>query len=321
VVTTEFYLISVISSYEHRKYAIFSQLHLRRTLNESPFLLSIFPGLQRSSYERICQIFFERFNVAGLGILDRPMAQLYAANVLSGIVVDIGLEKTDVSTIYEGVFAHPRMTSTNLGIQDCERYLAHLLRSNQSVMAAVNPPDSQASSDTIQERLLEFVKYIWEHGYVKVPSTGESALLEDEGVTDIAAIVMAGKEKAVIESGIKKKQTAKQSAAEQARAREIEAMDLITITWKEKEITLGKERHRFCEPLFDPELLKNIDSDYMSWEPSVPETESPLPLHDLVGQAVMAAEVDFRVEMYRGLFVTGDLTRQVQGMYYFVSVV
>lgn len=58
----------------------------------------------------------------------------------------------------------------------------------------------------------------------------------------------------MIESGMKRHATAKVSAAEQARAKEIEALDLVTIEFRGKEVTLGKECHRSCEPLFDLDL-------------------------------------------------------------------
>jgi actin-related protein 9 len=69
---------------------------------------------------------------------------------------------------------------------------------------------------------------------------------EDEGVTDIAAVLVAGMGKAVIESRTKRRGMAKKaSAAEQARAMEIEAFDLVTVEFRG---TLGKERHRFLRP-------------------------------------------------------------------------
>lgn len=289
-----------------RKYALFNQLQRRRVQNESPILLTISAGLARSSYEMICQIFFERFNVAGFSILDRPMAQLYAANSLSGVVVDVGHEKTDITPIYDGFVVHTACMTTSLGIYDCQKYLAHLLRSNQSVMSALSPPDAPPSSEILESTLLELAKMVWEQGYVKVPSDGETAIVEDEGVTDIAAIVVAGKERAVIESGMKKKLNAKASAAEQARTREIEALDLVTIQFREHSLTLGKERHRFCEPLFDPTLL-----DVISTTSDKPDR---IALQDAVGHAVGQTDVDQRQYIWAGLFVTGDLTRHVKGM-------
>lgn len=294
-----------------RKYILFNQLQRRRVQNESPVLLSIAAGLPRDTYERICQIFFERFNVAGFGILERPMAQIYSANALSGVVVDIGHDKTDITPIYDAFIVHSARSTVPLGILDCQNYLAHLLRSNQSVLSALAPQgDTPESEQQLHATLLDLVKQVWEEGYVKVPSDGETALVEDEGVTDIAAVLVAGKEKAVIESGMKKKATAKASAAEQARAREIEALDLVTVQFREHSLTLGKERHRFCEPLFDPSLLDGLPKVRKITKVS----GKSLSLQEAVGHAVSQTDVDQRQYIWQGLMVTGDITRHVKGL-------
>ncbi|OAX38980.1 actin-related protein [Rhizopogon vinicolor AM-OR11-026] len=292
------------------KYVLFNTLQLKRTQNESPVMLSMPAGLFRESSQRICQIFFERFNVAGFGLLDRPVAQLYAAGQLNGIVIDVGHEITDITPMYDGFIMNHARSSTPLGIRDCQVYLANLLRSNQSVMAAASPPDNPSNTEVTQRFLDDLVKHIWEEGFVRVPSDGQTAEIpEDEGVTDIAAVLVAGKEKAVIETGMKKKLTAKASAAEQARAREIEALDLVTVQFRDHSITLGKERHRFCEPLFDPTLLNGL-----SVERAEPYEGRILPLQEAVGFAVRQADVAQRQYIWQGLFVTGDLTNHVKGI-------
>jgi len=293
----------------YRKYILFDRLQRRRMQNESPVLLSISPGVSRETYERICQVFFERFNVAGLAILERPMAQLYAANSLNGVVIDIGDEVTEITPVYEGFILHAARTKLALGIRHCQNYVAHLLRSNLSIMNALSPPGSPLDPETLHETLLELVKQLWKGDAIKVPSDGETAVVEDEGVTDIAAVLVAGREKAVIESGMKKKQTAKASAAEQARAREIEALDLITVQFREHSLTIGKERHRFCEPLFDPSLLLDLPGTAAL----NPAEEKPLPLQEVVGHVVKQTDVDQRQYIWHGLFVTGDITRHVKG--------
>ena len=52
-----------------RKHVLFKQLGLKRVQNESPALLTFPLGLSRDTYEHVCQIFFERFNFAGVSIL------------------------------------------------------------------------------------------------------------------------------------------------------------------------------------------------------------------------------------------------------------
>ncbi|KAJ7173783.1 actin-related protein [Mycena filopes] len=293
------------------KHVLFSQLQRRRVQNESPVLLALPSGLSRDTHERIGQIFFERFNVAGLATLERPVGQLYAANSLSGVVVDIGHDKTDITPIYDGFIVHPARTSTSVGTRDCLNYLANLLRSNQSVMSAISPAEAPLDAAAAHSTLLELVGQVWKDGHVKVPSDGETAVVEDDGVTDIAAVIVAGKERALIESSMKKRATAKASAAEQARAREIEALDLITVQFRGLSVTLGKERHRFCEPLFDPSLMRGVPI-----HDSLPKTaaEMSLSLQEAVGLSVAQTEVDQRQYIWAGLFVTGDLTRHVKSI-------
>lgn len=256
-------------------------------------------------------MFFERFNVAGFGIVERPMAQLYAANSLSGVIVDIGDYHTDITPIYDGLIIPRAKAQVPLGFKDCEVYLAHILRSNQNIVNTLSPPDNPLDPEILHDKLLQLVQQLWKEGHIKVPSDGEIAIPDDEGVTDIAAIVVAGKEKAVIESGMKKKATAKATAAELARAREIEAMDLITVQFGEHSLTLGKERHRMCEPLFDPRLLNGLSGPPLRDDD---ELEMVRPLQDLVVHAVNLTDVDYRIYIWQGLVVTGDATRHVKGM-------
>jgi len=298
----------------YRKYVLFTGLQLRRVQNESPVLLSLISGLAREAYERTGQIFFERFNVAAFSILDRPMAQLYAAGALSGVVVDIGDTLTDITPIYDGLPLSGARTTARVGARHCERYLTHLLRANTSVSAvftelAIPPPERPAA-------LRALARQVWQAGLVRVPVDGIAVReAEDEGVTDIAAVLVAGKEKAVIESGMKRKATAKASAAEQARAKEIEALDLVTIEFRGKEVTLGKERHRFCEPLFDLNLLA-LGQDATLDENASPEGDGMLmTLQDAVSHAVRLSDVDQRQYIWHGLMVTGDIVTPVKSKF------
>jgi len=295
------------------KHILFNQLQLRRTLMESPVLLSIIPGLSRDSYERLCQIFFERFNVAGFAVIDRPMAQFYSTITgqdLSGVVIDIGRDYTDITPIHDGFPVHNARTVLKYGISDCERYLAQLLRSNQGVMSALSPPEKELSPEDLNQSLVELSRQIWREGLVKVLAEGEAADIEEEGVTDIAAVLVAGKEKTVIESGMKKRANAKASAAEQARAREIEALDLITIQFRDLSLTLGKERHRFCEPLFDPTLLSIVPGNEGKQYGEMNTRALPA----ATGHAVGQVEPDYRQYVWQGLLVTGELTNHIKGL-------
>jgi len=224
---------------------------------------------------------------------------------------------------------HAGKVRTKIGTRMCRHYLAHLLKSNSNVTKAIEP---EVASDEfkLHATLLRLVDQLVHAGLIRPPSSGETvAPPEDEGVTDIAAVVVAGREKAVIESGMKKKANLKASAAEQARAREIEALDLTTIEFEGKEITIGKERHRFCEPIFDPDVVYGLGLErFTQPEARVGLGEEGLPVMSLVegtdgrkiegvqeavGRAVANADSDIRQYLWQGLFVTGQLTRFVKG--------
>ena len=96
----------------------------------------------------------------------------------------------------------------------------------------------------------------------KPPVLGLSQLAsgeaEDGGITDITSIILAGKKRAVTEANTKKRTKKGAFAAEKAKLKEIEALDLVMLEFNGKEVTVGKERHRLCDPLFDPRVLKHV---------------------------------------------------------------
>jgi actin-related protein 9 len=247
------------------------------------------------------------------------MAQLYAVGALSGVVIDIGDTVTDVTPIYEGFPLTGARATARVGMRHCERYLAHLLRNNTSVTGVLAelaiPPEEHPAT------LRALARQVWQTGLVRVPVDGIAVReAEDEGVTDIAAVLVAGKEKAVIESGMKRRATAKATAAEQARAKEIEALDLVTVEFRGKEVTLGKERHRFCDPLFDRNLL-NFRDGLPPDEHVSPEGDGmSMTLQDVVGHAVRLTDVEQRQYIWLGLMVTGDVATYVKGKFFVGSL-
>ncbi|KAG8709540.1 hypothetical protein FRC09_000616 [Ceratobasidium sp. 395] len=283
------------------KYVLFTGLKIRRSQNESPVLLGLPATLPRDSHARVAQIFFERLNVAGLSVVERPILQLYAANAISGIVIDIHNTCTDVTPIYDSAIQFPATVLSPLGVQHCEAYLAHLLATNSTLVAtlAVPPPD-------LRPTLLRLARELWKKGHVKVPLAGDVAPPEeeDEGVTNIAAVVVAGREKAVVEANNKKKNTKNSTAAERAREAEIAALDLLTLEFEGKQVTVGKDRHRFCEPLFKPSVLKNVEGI----QETLKDPKSVFGVQEWVNYSAQAVDSVWRHALYDAIFVTGELS-------------
>ena len=310
----------------NRKYALFTTLGLRRTQMESPVQLSIFPGLPRSSCEHICQMFFERFNVAGFSILERPMAQMYACNALNGLVIDLGYHWTDISAVYDGFLLKHARAGTPVGIKACLAFLAQVLKTNSSIVSTLSPPENPLSPEALHQAFQDLASTLYHRGLIKPPVLGQSQLAsgepEEEGVTDIASILVAGKERAVIEANIKKRASQKASAAEQAKLREIEALDLISVEFNGKEVTVGKERHRFCDPLFDPRVLKHVpglEATLFGHGEKEKERNPVLSVSEAASYVLGRTEVDQRQYILGspnaagGLLATGDMTSYIKG--------
>ena len=303
-----------------RRYILFTSLQLRRTQNEYPLLLSILPLMSRVTHERIAQICFERLNVAGLAIFDRPLMQLFAANAVSGVVVDISQEATDITPIIESEVYRYGITTIPIGLHDCELYLSHTLKRNPTILNILNTPDP-LSPDDLDAALVTLIQKAWHDGIIQVPHTEGSAPPppsneESAGIEDIAAVLVSGKEKAIIEAASARKKTTAQEkkAAASAAEKERLALDLVDIEFdftpkggeeRTLKVTLGRERHQFCEPLFDPALLLRLGT-------ALPEqrrhklAEQPIGLQEAIRSSVAALDATIRPIAWDGVFLTGD---------------
>lgn len=291
-----------------RKYVLFTRLGLRRKQNESPITLCV-PCYPRPTHELLAQLFFERFNVAAFMLVERPLMQMYSTNVLHGVVIDISYSGTTITPIVESLVQYHHTAHIDLGMKECEIYLIHILRSHHNLVAAISEGETY-TEEQLNTQLFELTRQIWRDGLIKVPSDGETAQPEEEeGVTDIAALLVAGREKAAIEAGTKRKLTAKQTQAEREREREIAQLDLIQVEFKGKTLTLGRERHRFCEPLFDPSLLNSLETvkkDSL--------LDRVMSLQEGVHVVVNSLPYTYRYPVWSGVFVTGEITTGVKGM-------
>lgn len=247
-----------------RKHVLFHRLHLRRTLNEFPVLLGIPKPLSIPSYELLAQLFFERFNVAAFSVNDRPVLQLFAANQISGLVIDIDDHTTDISPVVEGELVREGFPSKSvpIGLQDCLRHLANVLSTNTGVVNAISPSTSPLSQDALQAALFRLAEHLFNEGHVNPlaasaapPVTVAAAAEEEDASANLASILVAGKEKALIEASTKKKAAAR-GVAEREKEKERQALDLVDIEFEGAKLTLGKERHRMCEPLLDGEWVR-----------------------------------------------------------------
>lgn len=94
---------------------------------EGPLLLVDSPLTSRLHRERLCQMAFEVFNVQSYYTIDAAVSSLYAIGKLSGLVVDIGYEKIDVSPVLDGLLQTSNVIRLPYGGNDLTLWLQHHL--------------------------------------------------------------------------------------------------------------------------------------------------------------------------------------------------
>lgn len=259
--------------------------------------------------------------MTALAIFDRPLLQIYAANVISGLVIDISRQNTDISPVYDSEICRFGVTSVPVGLHDCELYLAQTFRRNPAIITALNTPDELSSSD-LDAALIALVRQAWADGLIQVPlveGSAPPAPTEEEnvGVEDIAAVLVAGKEKALIEAAAKKKTTAQEKkAAATAAEKERVALDLADVEFNftpsvagAEEVTftatVGRERHQFFEPLFDPMLMLRL-GNALTEDHRRRILKKPVGLPEAVRTAMSLVEPYQRFHIWEGVLLTGD---------------
>lgn len=215
------------------RHILLNQLHLRISQNDCPLLVSLPPNLSRDDQAYATRLLFENFNIPSLSIAEEPLLSSYAAGALTSTVVDFGWENCTVSPVMENVgVIHTAVQRSNVGIRHIALYLAHLLSRDESVVQALIKLDAtrsarsaanvdqESAGDLLAIRLFELAVELIKEGKVKAAGQGgegEGAQArgrhrEDEAEFDVAAALVAGREKAAIEEQERKNKAALEAA-------------------------------------------------------------------------------------------------------------
>jgi actin-related protein 9 len=93
--------------------------HVYNTVNppfHTPILLIAQPVWTHKDYEKVAQFIFEKFKTPALAMMDAAVAAAYAYGIPTATVVDVGLNKADVSCIVDFVLQD---VSRAIAVPDC----------------------------------------------------------------------------------------------------------------------------------------------------------------------------------------------------------
>ncbi|KAI7872758.1 actin family [Spinellus fusiger] len=263
---------------------LFKELQIKKSRNESPVLLTVPAEWTKEEYERITQIFFENFNVPGLYIAPQPLLALYGCGSVSGVIVDIGNETTDVNVVVDSILQTQSSISLPLGGKHLDQYLLSLLQQDPVLLQQIE----QAPEVTLD---LAFARFVREQPGACLVLVGhvqqeEVAVVETPTVTEAPAT-------AAVEEFIDG----------EVEVPEDEPLPTVTehliIDYKGHKFTVGGYRHNVCDPLFMPEL---VGADSLS-------------LADATRMAIMNCETpEIRPKLWENIVLTGgcSLIHQLQ---------
>ena len=93
--------------------------HVYNTVNppfHTPILLISEPVWTLKEHEKVTQFFFEKFKVPAFGMMDSAMATTYAYGIPTATVIDIGMNKADITCVTDFVLHN---VGRGLAVRDC----------------------------------------------------------------------------------------------------------------------------------------------------------------------------------------------------------
>ncbi|KAF9165505.1 hypothetical protein DFQ26_009884 [Actinomortierella ambigua] len=144
------------------RHVLFRELGIKRSRNASPVLMVVPTDWTKEEHERITQIFFESFNVPGLYLAEEPLMTLYGCGSVTGLIVDIGHNSTEITPIIDTQIQRHAIQSIPLAGADIDAHFLQLLKA-----------DTQLVKEYGQPLDLEFARHLKESGVCQALSGDE----------------------------------------------------------------------------------------------------------------------------------------------------
>ncbi|KAG0001697.1 general RNA polymerase II transcription factor [Entomortierella chlamydospora] len=116
------------------------ELGIKRSRNASPVLMVVPTDWTKEEHERITQIFFENFNVPGLYLAEEPLMTLYGCAAVTGLVIDIGHNKTEITPILDTQIQRNAIQTIPLAGADFDSYFLELLKADAQLVREYGEP-------------------------------------------------------------------------------------------------------------------------------------------------------------------------------------
>ncbi|KAF9349496.1 hypothetical protein BGX26_012226 [Mortierella sp. AD094] len=122
------------------RHVLFRELGIKRSRNASPVLMVVPTDWTKEEHERITQIFFENFNVPGLYLAEEPLMTLYGCAAVTGLIIDIGHNKTEITPILDTQIQRNAIQTIPLAGADFDSYFLELLKADAQLVREYGEP-------------------------------------------------------------------------------------------------------------------------------------------------------------------------------------
>ena len=227
-------------------YVLIERLGIHPANNTHYVMLALPSPVSRDVYEQGAKILFEKFNVPALSMSEVPLLSAYALGVLTAMVIDIGAEDSSAVAVSDCTVVSYGIVITKIGIVHCTWWLAYLLTQDahvQEVLEQVAPGDTHAAAWSLAQQLVD------EHLVYVDAELARSEAEDDEGVLDVAAALVEGRERDVVTEKQRERDAQKSTTS---------SANTITVTFRGVPVQVGDVRKRFHEPLFRPAVLERV---------------------------------------------------------------
>ena len=279
------------------RYLLFQLLPVQRSHNDSHILLSLPAPISRHHYSLLTKVFFEHLNAPALCIVEKPILAAYGVGSLNACVVDIGYEACNITPVIDCLVQHNATLQSPVGIHHCTRFLANLLKRDQSIVRALttflryihkNKPQSDLDLETqLHRSLVALAHQLLVEGHVldddalssgaaRLGAARDVATDDDEGNFDIAAALVHGDPKSAAAAAAEHDERQRAALEAALPGDDLDESIIASITGPDGQsgastdpkavlvhhrglnLKVGPERFRFIEPLFHPDLLKDV---------------------------------------------------------------
>ncbi|ORY99456.1 actin family [Syncephalastrum racemosum] len=227
------------ASWQH---ILFKELGISKARNEHAVLLAIPVDWTKDDQERITQIFFEHLNVPGIYIVHQPLLSLYGCGSVSGLVIDVGHDTTDVSPVMDSLVQTQACIRIPIAGQHFDQYLLELMLADAALV--------QQFRDASIELDKEFARFVKEKPGACHVFAGHQ---KDQPKPDpLEAEVLGAAAAATEEVNLDEENGPNGGAALDDEVKDVP--EKLEVEYRGQKFTVGSYRHKVYDPLFEPSL-------------------------------------------------------------------